>query len=100
MSFDWRELLSLAKVLLDQRGSLPSEEATLRSVVSRSYFAAFCYASQVAGVRYGFAPTRTAEDHGRLKAHFRGKGMFGIVSKLDDLRKWRNLCDYDDITTV
>ena len=98
MAFDWQEYLSLSRLLLSQKGSFPNEEAVLRSAVSRAYFSAFCYARNYALTRQGFYPTKRAEDHGDLKLHFRSRGMNVIVSKLDELRQWRNLCDYDDTT--
>jgi hypothetical protein len=98
MPFDWTEFLDLAKGLKERAQDFASPEAALRSAVSRAYFAAFCFASSFAQARHGFVPDRTADDHRRLRAHFGGRGMWAIVSKLDDLRLWRNSCDYDETT--
>lgn len=44
MSFDWSEYLHLARSLVGQSASLPSQEAALRAAISRAYYAAFCTA--------------------------------------------------------
>lgn len=44
MSFDWLEYLNLAQELAGQATKPSSQEAKLRSAVSRAYYAAFCEA--------------------------------------------------------
>jgi hypothetical protein len=65
--------------------------------VSRAYYAAFCYARAYAIQHLGFRPSYTPNDHGRLASLFPARGMPVIWQYLDDLRYWRNLCDYDDV---
>ena len=45
MSFDWSQYLLVAKELAGQGTILSSQEARLRTAVSRAYYAAFCKAS-------------------------------------------------------
>jgi hypothetical protein len=75
---------------------MPDEEAALRAAVSRAYYAAFGYAWIQGEERYGFVRTKTHDDHGDLRMQFRAKGMSGLAGKLDELRIWRNRCDYED----
>lgn len=44
MSFDWSETLYLAQDLIGKLTKIFSEEAKLRSALSRAYYAAFCKA--------------------------------------------------------
>jgi len=43
----------------------------------------------------GFVPKNDADDHGRLRAHVRGKRLL-LAQRLDRLRQWRNESDYAD----
>ena len=96
MAFDWREYLNLAKCLAGQEGIVPNQEASFRSAVSRAYYAAFCHARNRARDLDGFSPKGTGDDHQRVRKHFKCQGKESIASTLDDLRQWRNHCDYDD----
>ena len=95
MPFDWKEYFSLAQYLKSGSSSFSSEAGT-RSATSRAYYAAFCHARNFARDNHGFKPTNKAVDHMLVRAHFRNKGMSDIAKWLDDLRKDRNSCDYDD----
>lgn len=99
MQFDWKEFLELARDLARRTGAGYSKEAADRTSVSRAYYAAFCYARNYAEKLLGFIPKHTAEDHQRLKNHFiRLGGVWTDLGEdLDDLRKWRNKCDYDTL---
>jgi uncharacterized protein (UPF0332 family) len=99
MGFNWNEFLNLACHLAGQTSIRYSEEAAKRTSVSRAYYAAFCSARNHAKINQGFKPGQAAEDHRRLREHFKNLGGIWVeVSEhLDDLRKWRNRCDYDDI---
>ena len=47
-----------------------------------------------------FEPREGIEDHGRLRAHLKGKRRGGDGDRLDLLRQWRNQADYvDDLTS-
>lgn len=99
MGFNWNEFLDLACYLAGQTSTVYSKEAAKRTSVSRSYYAAFCSARNYAKINQDFKPGQAAEDHRRLRQHFKDLGGIWIeVSEhLDDLRKWRNQCDYDDM---
>lgn len=98
MSFDWQEYLGLALHLQGQQGNA-TQEASLRSSVSRAYYAAYCYARNHARDQLGFIPTNSAKDHYRLRKHFIKYKEVGIANRLDILRQWRNDCDYNDVVS-
>jgi uncharacterized protein (UPF0332 family) len=95
MSFDWSEYLGLAKYL-SGKSDTHTQEAALRSATSRAYYAAFCSARSVAERRLGFAPTRTGEDHKRLRKHYTQLGIIEVAKKLGEMCRWRKQCDYDE----
>lgn len=96
MTFDWSEFLTLARTLTGTHGI--NREAADRSAVSRAYYAAFCSARNYAEARLGFQARHTAEDHGLLREHLArlDNDWPRLAEILDELRKWRNRCDYDD----
>lgn len=98
MSFDWTQFLELARDLAQQTTAGYSREAAERTSVSRAYYAAFCYARNYAAQYQGFKPPQGAEDHRLLREHFKrlGKAWVELEENLDDLRKWRNECDYEN----
>jgi hypothetical protein len=100
MPFDWRDYLAVARFLVGQAGTGCPEEATQQAIISRAYYAAYGYALRYARDYLGFAPRQRLEDrtqdHGRLRAHLRGRRRAFVASKLERLRDWRNVCDYDD----
>jgi uncharacterized protein (UPF0332 family) len=95
MPFDWREYLELAKYLAGQGGVGYFSEAAERSAVSRAYYSAFCWVLNYAEANLGFQRTKTADDHKLLREHLQ-KRKPKLSSRLNNLRKWRNACDYDD----
>lgn len=95
MPFDWGEYLALAEALAQGR-TPTNQEAVLRSVISRAYYAAYCYARNHARDLQGFAPDATGDDHQRVRDHYRSCGMNDVARKLTQLRQWRNGCDYLD----
>ena len=95
--FDWREYLNLAKFLLDLKSSEVSKEALYRCAISRAYYSAFCWARNYAQRNLGFKPTGKGEDHKLVREILAKKGFIEIAEKLDDLRRWRNSCDYKDV---
>jgi hypothetical protein len=94
MPFEWRELLNLSEILLDKISDFPDKEAVLRTAVSRAYFAAYGHAVRIAIDRYHFVALETAQDHGRLRRHFESLRMWDLARNLQELRDWRNDCDY------
>jgi uncharacterized protein (UPF0332 family) len=97
MPFDWKEYLELAKSLQNNQGNGYSQEATFRSAISRAYYGAFCHARNFIRDRAGFIPYNNAEDHSRVRRHFQRQGKPDISDSLNNLRRWRNTCDYQDI---
>ncbi|MDI9616553.1 MAG: HEPN domain-containing protein [Methanothrix sp.] len=99
MPFDWVEFLALARDLQGCSGQSYSEQAASRSSVSRAYYAAFCHTRNYAERNLGFKRTRTGRDHRSLRDHLRNLGQpwDEIAEDLEDLQKWRNMCDYDDV---
>ena len=96
MPFIWREYLVLAQHLQTYVSPVFSQEAAFRCAVSRSYYAAFCHARNYARAHQGFIPSNKADDHGRVRLHFKTRGEITGAMSLDRLRQWRNQCDYDD----
>ena len=96
MPFDWQAFLELAANLQEQAAGAEKPEALHRTAVSRAYYSAFCHARNYARDHLKFAPRNDAEDHGRLRAHLKGKKRKGDADRLDQLRQWRNDCDYLD----
>ena len=100
MTFDWSNYLHLAEELVRNKPPLlPSEEACMRTAISRSYYSAFCTARNHARDQESFRPSRAGEDHGRVIRHFRGAPDHKrrkIGTDLDRLRIDRGRADYDD----
>src|SRR5437879_2206987 len=96
MPFDWTDYLRLAQFLQIPNPNIPNVEAAERTTASRAYYAAFCHARNYARDRQGFQAWNTADDHWRVREHFSRKRQSGIAADLDELRQWRNMCDYHD----
>ena len=92
MAFDWAEFLTLAKELAQR-----PEEASLRSAVSRAYYAAFGKARaflQAEGVSF----VSDASDHALVWEAFRSSSddvRYYIGVDGTGLRNSRNRADYD-----
>ena len=100
MSFDWTDLLTLAEALKSDPNSPGPREASLRSAISRAYYAAFCVARNFGRDRGEFTPTGTGADHGLVRGHFllsSDRTRRKIGADLDRLRDSRNKADYDDV---
>jgi hypothetical protein len=93
-SFIWNDYLKLAKILMVF--SNPStQEASLRSAVSRAYYAAFITARNFARDK------RHLPLEGRTSDHFKVINFFHnsnprIDRELKQLKEFRELCDYED----
>jgi hypothetical protein len=96
MPFDWREYLEVGRFLEQHAATSGSQEAFLRSAVSRAYYAAFCHVRNYARDKLDFRPRNDADDHGRLHARLKQGKLRGVAVKLERLREWRNACDYED----
>lgn len=99
--FDWRDNLELARTLgtgtPGETVAIRASETTDRCAVGRAYYAAFCHARSFAVQHLGFAVTGGAGDYGRLVRHFQNHGHAMLAFHLNQLRQWRNQCDYDDV---
>lgn len=99
MFFGWSDFLILAENLAN--GPDPAVgEASLRTAISRAYYAAFGESREYAVAQLGFVPTRKPEDHKRLRDVFEKAGMYDVAQSLNRLRGWRNDCDYDSTIPV
>jgi len=99
MSFDWSEYLNLAKELAKQSSSPASEEAKLRSAISRAYYAAFCKARNYLRDVKGIQMTGSAQDHQIVAKLFKAcsdRNWNKVGVNLERLRIDRNKVDYDD----
>src|SRR6266852_9212753 len=94
MPFDWKEFLELSRILGRQAQDGGYREAFLRSAISRAYYAAFCHTRNYAIKRLGFRARYDGEDHGALRARLKKGKMQGVAERLQQLREWRNDCDY------
>jgi len=99
MSFNWVDFLALADTLVRDPSSPGPEEASLRSAISRAYYAAFCSARNFARDSENLALEHTARDHQLVRYHFQGasdRTHRKIGLNLNRLRNNRNKADYDD----
>ena len=93
MAFDWTEFLTLATEL-----SQRSDEAALRSAVSRAYYAAFGKARAFL-IAEGVTFVSDAGDHALVWETFRGSdndSRYYIGVDGFSLRNQRNKADYND----
>ncbi|RKY17315.1 MAG: hypothetical protein DRP63_03935 [Planctomycetota bacterium] len=91
--FDWLSFLSLALELKN------GDESKQRTAVSRAYFAVYNFSHEYARRFLRFIPSSEERyrDHARLQRHLWEKGGTHrrVSNYLQDLRKWRNACDYE-----
>ena len=100
MSFNWTDYHRLAKALQSDPESPGPEEASLRSAISRAYYATFCTARNFAETNDSFKPTNTGADHDLMKCHFQSskdRVRRRIGNGLERLYDYRGKADYDDI---
>jgi uncharacterized protein (UPF0332 family) len=97
MSFDWSDFLTLADALTDSDGN-GDREASLRTAISRAYYAAFGVARlRLRSVRQ--ATRRSAAEHGEIATFYAtryGEPGAEVAAVLGRLRNRRNAADYDD----
>jgi len=103
MVFNWKEYLNLAQYLQGKPDASYSEESARRASVSRAYYAAFCFARNYAHDKYGRDKRMKSRksEHTDLRDYYIVLGTVNrklgdIADNLDELRQWRNFCDYDD----
>jgi len=101
MDFDWKEYLEISKYLckcnIRSKEINFSKEAAIRCAISRAYYSAYCHSRNHAQRYLDFHPATKNkwEDHERLRNHFSTCQQTEISERLQDLREWRNDCDYD-----
>jgi uncharacterized protein (UPF0332 family) len=96
MSFEWSDFLAVADALLVAEPEV-HREASLRTAISRAYYAAFGVARH--GARAVRLTRRSAAEHGEIAAFYAKQyGQRGeeVAIVLGRLRNRRNAADYDD----
>lgn len=96
MVFDWKEYFKQSEFLIRWSGDEFNEESAKRSGVSRAYYGVFClfrdYAANIGAIEI----SGESEDHSALRRYFRRSGDIVTYEELNDIRTWRNQCDYDN----
>jgi uncharacterized protein (UPF0332 family) len=101
MPFNWIDYFDLAQYLHGKTNTRYSQESAKRAAVSRAYYAAFCFARNYAKDQYGRTKGKGSREHADIIAFYKTLSSVradfdDIAENLDDLRQWRNFCDYDD----
>jgi uncharacterized protein (UPF0332 family) len=98
MPYEWKDFLYFAENLFASPDHPGPQEASMRSSISRAYYAAY-HAALDAGERDGYKRGRSANEHKTICLYFknsRSKIRKKISSDLWRLRKYRNQADYDN----
>lgn len=95
--FRGQDFYSFASTLFAGLDSKSPDEAAIRSIVSRAYYAAFLQARDFASLG-GTSPTIHAE----VREHYKTRGVAGnrVSNKLADLIHKRKVADYETKTNV
>jgi uncharacterized protein (UPF0332 family) len=96
--FDWSEFLALAKVIAED-AEISSQEARLRTAISRAYYAAFISVRNYLRDQEGQATASSVEAHRLVSEQMRMSAdpvRQSIADKLKRLRLYRNQADYVD----
>jgi uncharacterized protein (UPF0332 family) len=99
LNFAWSDYLHLARQLLQESESAASEEANLRTAISRAYYAAFCSARNHLRDKEGQSMPGGGSVHTYVREQFQkgpGETRKVVGRSLGDLRFRRNQADYDD----
>jgi uncharacterized protein (UPF0332 family) len=99
MSFDWSEYLNLAQELSGHITGPSSQEARLRSAISRAYYAAFCKARNHLRDKERHSIPDGGQAHPYVREQFRrspDKARKKLGENLNRLRIDRNKADYHD----
>lgn len=97
MNFDWLQFLEIAKVLAKEPGQ-EYQQAYYRTAISRAYYAVFCFCRDKKGLTT-YKPQKRG-DYGTHEKVIRTykEDLLNyhkkIGTKLDELRRWRNIADY------
>lgn len=93
-SFNWSDYLKIAKLLMASSDPA-TKEASLRSAVSRAYYAAFITARNFARDKKHLNLEGRTTDHFKVIDFFR-KSNPRIDRELKQLKIFREICDYED----
>jgi len=97
--FDFLKYFDLAKDLQDSE-----DEASLRSSISRAYYAVFHEAKEIISEIDNYEKIPTPSDkiniHWWLINYFRSRGQSVIFEKLRQLKTIRNQADYDSLPHI
>jgi len=110
ISFDWKEFYHVARYLcnnIEDKDIGFSQEAVRRCSVSRVYYAAYHYAKDYAIRNLNYHPLSRREtrakcynEHREIIEHYRSRHRDEIASRLEELRDWRNDCDYHEDAAI
>jgi len=96
MSFDWSHYLDLAIELYEQAGSSGHCDASLRSSISRAYYATYHQSRQHLKDKWGIDVSKDIDTHGQVRLELLNKRQYNIAKRLKRMRVDRNKADYDD----
>jgi uncharacterized protein (UPF0332 family) len=96
MKFGWSDYLGLAQELFEGAANTAYEEASLRSSISRGYYAAFHHARHKLHDKWNISVSQSASAHTQVQTLFKQRGEKSISRKLKWMRAARNDADYDD----
>ena len=99
MNFDWKEYLDLAQELAGRGAMGSTEEARLRSAISRAYYASYGKARSQSSA----PPNFVGSEHTFLWNQFKNSSNLTrkeIGTEGSRLRRDRNLADYEDVVTT
>lgn len=93
-AFEWNDFFKLAQFLQDQAETCGTEEAAVRSAISRTYYAAFGRVCRFASQKLSYEPQSSAADHAGLRRHLQQNQKRQLANDLFHLQQWREQCDY------
>ena len=96
MAFEWKNYLGVASHLISCEQEELCKDALMRSAASRAYYAAYGEAWNYAIKHYGDHKNEKPEDHILLRDIYKRNKRIDVAMFLDELRGWRNKCDYED----
>ncbi len=100
MSFDWAEYFDLSRYLAGTNSAPPSDEAKLRSAISRAYYATFCKARNLLRDKLPDKTFPQGENvHWYVQKEFERRHdrvSKDIGDHLRNLKRYREQADYED----
>jgi len=96
MPFDWKEYLNISRYLYGDSSIKITREGSIRTAVSRAYYAAFCHAKNYAINKFSFKPSGYGSDHSAVRICYSKTRLSAVAKLLADLYGWRQQCDYND----